>query len=193
MGGAWERMIGIAQRILDSMFLHLGTSKLTHETLTTFMAEVSAAMNARPLTSIPNDPEDPFLLTPSTLLTQKVEVITAPPVNLDTKDLYRCQWKRVQVLADTFWNKWKKQYLSNLQTRNKWQDSKPNLEPGAIVLMKDSQSKRNEWPLGLITQVFPSEDGNVRKVELKVIRQGQPKLFLRPVSELILLLSSGVP
>ncbi|XP_073459912.1 uncharacterized protein [Aquarana catesbeiana] len=193
MGGAWERMIGIARRILDSMFLHLGTSKLTHETLTTFMAEVSAVMNARPLTSIPNDPEDPFLLTPSTLLTQKVEVITAPPVNLDTKDLYRCQWKRVQVLADTFWNKWKKQYLSNLQTRNKWQDSKPNLQPGAIVLMKDSQSKRNEWPLGLITQVFPSEDGNVRKVELKVIRQGQPKLFLRPVSELILLLSSGVP
>ncbi|XP_073488870.1 uncharacterized protein [Aquarana catesbeiana] len=42
MGGAWERMIGIARRILDSMFLHLGTSKLTHETLTTFMAEVSA-------------------------------------------------------------------------------------------------------------------------------------------------------
>ncbi|XP_073492566.1 uncharacterized protein [Aquarana catesbeiana] len=168
-------------------------SKLTHETLTTFMAEVSAVMNARPLTSIPNDPEDPFLLTPSTLLTQKVEAITAPPVNLDTKDLYRCQWKRVQVLADTFWNKWKKQYLSNLQTRNKWQDSKPNLQPGAIVLMKDSQSRRNEWPLGLITQVFPSEDGNVRKAELKVIRQGQPKLFLRPVSELILLLSSRVP
>lgn len=186
-------MIGIARRILDSMFLHLGTSKLTHETVTTFMAEVSAVMNARPLTSIPNDPEDPFLLTPSTLLTQKVEVITAPLINLDTKDLYRCQWKRAQVLADIFWNKWKKQYLSNLQTRNKWQDSKPNLQPGAIVLMKDSQFKRNKWPLGLITQVFPSEDGNIRKVELKVIRQGQPKLFLRPVSELILLLSSGVP
>ena len=157
------------------------------------MAEVSAIMNVRPLTSIPNDPKDAFSLTPSTLLTQKVEVITAPSVNLDPKDLYRCQWKRVQVLADTFWNKWKKQYLSNLQTRNKWQDSKPNLDPGAIVLMKDSQSRRNEWPLGLITQVFPSEDGHVRKVELKVIRQGQPKLFLRPVSELVLLLSSGVP
>lgn len=47
--------------------------------------------------------------------------------------------------------------------------------------------------MGLITQVFPSKDGKVRKVEVKVIRQDKPKVFLRPVSELILLLSPGGP
>ncbi|KAJ8364936.1 hypothetical protein SKAU_G00137670 [Synaphobranchus kaupii] len=72
MGGAWERMIGLARRILDSMFLQLGFTRLTHETLTTLMAEVAAIMNARPLTSVSTDSADPVLLTPSTLLTQKV-------------------------------------------------------------------------------------------------------------------------
>ncbi|XP_015230163.1 PREDICTED: uncharacterized protein LOC107084718 [Cyprinodon variegatus] len=43
-GGAWERMIGLARRILDSMFLQL-KNKLTHEVLVTFMAEVAAIIN----------------------------------------------------------------------------------------------------------------------------------------------------
>lgn len=33
MGGAWERMIGIARRILDSMLLQMTSSKLTRGTL----------------------------------------------------------------------------------------------------------------------------------------------------------------
>ncbi|XP_059825057.1 uncharacterized protein LOC132393663 [Hypanus sabinus] len=48
MGGAWEWMIGIARRILDSMFLQQRT-QLTHEVLCTLMAEVTAIINARPL------------------------------------------------------------------------------------------------------------------------------------------------
>ncbi len=40
MSGTWERMIGLARRILDSMLLQMTSSKLTHEVLTTFMAEV---------------------------------------------------------------------------------------------------------------------------------------------------------
>lgn len=55
--------------------------------------------------------------------------------------------------------------------------------------MRDCQSKRNDWPLGVITQVFPSKDGRVRKVEVKVSRRDGPKLFLRPVAEVVLLLS----
>ncbi|KAM4012210.1 uncharacterized protein ACNLHF_005183 [Anomaloglossus baeobatrachus] len=187
MGGVWERMIGIARRILDSIFLQLGPSKLTHETLTTFMAEVVAIMNARPLVPISNDPDDLSLLTPSTLLTQKFNVSMPTSGEFTTKDLYKSQWKRVQMLADLFWTKWRKQYLSTLQTRDKWQDSRPNMKPGNVVLVKNTQSKRNEWPLGLVTKVFPSQDGQVRKVEIKIPKQSG-KLFLRPVSELILLL-----
>ena len=188
MGGAWERMIGVAKRILDSMFLQQGHSQLTHEALTTLMAEVAAIINARPLVPVSTDPDEPLLLTPATLLTQKVSAPSAPAGEFGVQDLFKRQWRYVQHLAQTFWDRWRKQYLSSLQTRRKWNSDKPNLETGSIVLLKDSQVKRNEWPLGLVTQVFPSKDGKVRKVEVKINKKDGIKLFLRPVSETVLLL-----
>ncbi|XP_061891197.1 uncharacterized protein LOC133641474 isoform X1 [Entelurus aequoreus] len=192
MGGPWERMIGVARRILDAMFLQLGTSKLTHEGLSTLMAEVTAIINARPLVPVSTDPDDPQILSPATLLTQKVSPSTAP-VGDWVKDLHKQQWRQIQHLAQTFWNKWKKQYLSTLQPRRKWHSPHPNLLPGSVVLLKDDQLKRNHWPLGLITQVFPSKDGRVRKVEIKVSRKDGTKVFLRPVTETILLMAPEKP
>ena len=75
MGGVWERMIGITRRILDSMLMQMRSSKLTHDMLTTFLAEVTAIVNNRPLVNnlpVSTDPADPFILTPASLLTQKV-------------------------------------------------------------------------------------------------------------------------
>ena len=57
-GGVWERMIGVTRRILDSMLLNNDKS-LTHEVLCTFLAEVSAIVNARPLVPVSTDVESP--------------------------------------------------------------------------------------------------------------------------------------
>lgn len=189
MGGAWEHMIGVARRILDSMLLQVGHVKLTHEVLTTFMAEVSAIVNARPLIPVSTDPEAPFILTPSILLTQKGGVPSPTVSEFSRGDLLKNQWKRVQALADTFWARWHREYLSTLQIRHKWQSQKPNLKEGDIVLLKDDQTKRNQWPMGIIVKVVPSRDGLVRKVEVKVIRNQTAKVFSRPVSQVILLFS----
>ena len=119
MGGAWEMMIGVSRRILDSL---LGSRKqyvLTHEVLSTFLAEVCAIVNSRPLVDISTDPEDPLPLSPSMLLTQKPNRIVETNAILDSKDLYRAQWKRVQILADMFWRKWKTEFLQQLQPRRK--------------------------------------------------------------------------
>ncbi|XP_071991443.1 uncharacterized protein [Engystomops pustulosus] len=190
MGGVWERMIGLARRILDSILTQVGSTRLTHESLTTFLAEVSAIINARPLTAILSDPNDPSLLTPTKLLTQKTTTPSAPMGEFNSKDMYRCQWKQVQSLANTFWDRWRKQYLPILQHRRKWQTTKPNLKLGDVVLMKDSQLPRNEWSVGLVTRTIPSEDGSVRKAEVKVWRKDGTKIFLRPVGELTFLFSS---
>ncbi|XP_039617649.1 uncharacterized protein LOC120534260 [Polypterus senegalus] len=186
IGWVWERMIGMARRILDSIFLQAGTARLTHDSLVTFMAEVMAIMNARPLTLMSDDPEDPQPLTPSTLLTQKIGLIEAPPGDFNTKDLYKRHWRQVQCLANVFWDKWRKQYLSTLQPRSKWQSGRPNLKSGDVVLVWNCQSKRNDWPLGLVTKVFPSEDGRVRKVEVKVCRDNETRLRDIQISELVL-------
>lgn len=58
-----------------------------------------------------------------------------------------------------------------------------------VVLLKDIQAKRHDWLIGLITKTFPSDDGKVRKVEAKIVREGGSKLLLRPISEIILLVT----
>lgn len=153
------------------------------------MAEVSAIVNARPLTTVSTDPEQPMILTPAMLLTQKVGAPPVPHGQFESYDLCRAQWRRVQYLANVFWGRWKNEYLSGLQKRRKWRTAKPNLQNGDVVLLKDAQEKRNDWPVGIITKTYPSEDGKVRKIEVKIIKKGEPRFFLRPVTEVVLLVS----
>lgn len=144
MGGAWERMIGIAPRILDCMLLEQRKAHLTHEVLTTLMAEVAAIMNARPLIPVSSDPESPLILTPAMLLTLKTGSAPLPPSeSFEEADLIREEWKRVQGLAAMFWTRWKHEYLKTFQLRYKWQGKRPSLQVEDIVLLKDNQAKRN--------------------------------------------------
>ena len=69
-----------------------------------------------------------------------------------------------------------------------WQENKPNLQVGDLVLLKDTQVKRNDWPLGVITKTMTTKDRKVCKVEVKIIKEGNPKVFQRPTSDVILLL-----
>ena len=186
MGGVWERMIGITRRILDSMLLDIKSKHLTHEVLSTLMAEVSAVINARPLVPVSNDQDCPDILSPAMLLTQK----PSSPVHYEYNPVDpRIQWKYVQSLADTFWKRWRSEFLTTLQKRRKWQSETLNLKPGDVVLLRDKEVHRNFWPLAVVERVFESKDGKVRKVEVRVFQNDKQKTFSRPISELIFLLS----
>ena len=75
-----------------------------------------------------------------------------------------------------------------LQTRQKWNNTKRNLQVGDIVLVKEDLTKRNEWKLALVDAVQHSSDGVVRTV---LIRQGTLK-YVRPVNKLVLVLGNEV-
>lgn len=150
---------------------------------------VSAIINSRPLVPVTTDPDDPFVLTPATLLTQKVNVVPVPAGEFGEPDLYKRQRRQVQHLSNTFWDRWGKQYLPTLHACKKWQSVQPNIEKGSVVLLKDCQVPRNEWPLGLVTQTFPSKDNKVRQVEIRVMKPGKATLFLRSITEVVLLRS----
>jgi hypothetical protein len=190
MGGVWERMIGVTRRILDSMLLDVKNKNLTHEVLVTFMAEVCAIVNARPIVPVSSDSECPLILTPAILLTQKTDKATEPFQHLDVKDMYRAHWKHVQVLAETFWNRWRREYLPTLQARQKWHDTRPNVKEGSVVLLKDKTVARNYWPMGVVLRAFPGEDNLVRTVEVRVIKEGKPTVYIRPVTEIVPLISN---
>lgn len=189
-GGVWERLIGVTRRVLDSMLLEIPPGSLTHEILTTFLAEASAIVNSRPLVPVSTDPEDPLPLSPSLILTHKPDN-TVDYIPTDGKDLLRSQWRRVQHLADTFWKRWRTQYLQTLQNYRKWKQEKRNLVIGDVILLKDNSVTRNSWPLGRVVRVFPSTDGRVRKAEICVVyRDGHSTTFVRPVTELVVLIQN---
>lgn len=189
-GGSWERMIGVSRRILDAMILK-EKNRLTHDSLVTLMAEVCAIINSRPLLSVSTDPDHPEVLSPSILLTHKQPLNDALLSNFNAKDMIRHQWKLVQGLSEEFWAKWSKEYLHTLQSRQKWHVPTDNLRIGDVVLMKDCDLHRSQWPLAVIINVFPSDDGLVRKVELKTIRADRSVTYVRPITELVLLVPSA--
>ncbi|PFX13107.1 hypothetical protein AWC38_SpisGene22835 [Stylophora pistillata] len=87
-GGVWERQIGTIRRVLDAMLAELGPRQLMHEILSTFMAEVTAIVNARPIATLPSDINDPQPLSPATLLTMKIRPPGPPKSNFLSPDLY---------------------------------------------------------------------------------------------------------
>ena len=99
--------------------MEIGSSQLTHELLTTLMAEVTAIVNSRPISAIPSDIDEPQPLTPNMLLTMKTHPLGPPAGNFTPQDLHAQRpWRRSQYLSDQFWIRWRREYLQNLQDRN---------------------------------------------------------------------------
>ena len=73
-----------------------------------------------------------------------------------------------------------KEYLSALNTRNKWVEEKRNIAPDDVVLLVDPGNPRGHWLLGRIQEVFPGPDGKVRVVR---VRTGG-KDYVRPITKL---------
>lgn len=188
-GGSWERMIGISRKILDAMLLNPNAKQLSHEVLCTFMCEVCAIVNSRPICSLSCDPDSPYVISPSMLLTQKGFTDIPPQTCGDIKEIYKAQWKHVQHLSDTFWKRWKDGYLQNLQARRKWCEERPDVKEGDVVLLRDKELHRGQWPMGLIVKTFESgNDQKVRTVEVRVIKDGKDTTYIRPITELVLLI-----
>lgn len=99
-------------------------------------------------------------------------------------------------MANEFWTRWKKEYLLNLQPRQKWHKNRRNVKINDIVLLQDDLASRNKWKLARIIEVYPGSDGKVRKLRLLVSdttfdKKGKPTtntVFLeRPVQKVTLL------
>ena len=185
MGGVWERAIRSVRSIVSSILLGHGR-KLTDELLATFMCEAESIVNSRPLTVDNIDDPTSSVLTPNHILTMKPCVLAAPPGVFDQTDEYtRKRWRTVQLFAERFWTRWRKEYVQSLQHRQKWTSEKRNFEVGDVVLFKEDNAARNHWPLGRVTEVRKGNDGLVRSV---LVRTSTHKSDLeRPIAKLVLL------
>ena len=112
-GGIWECQIRSARAVLESLLRSHGLN-LNDEALNTLMIEVEAVVNSRPLTieTIAGGTSE-AAISPLNLLTVKSKVVMTPPGSFRTPDLYsQRRWRRIQHIANEFWSRWKKEFLT---------------------------------------------------------------------------------
>ena len=188
MGGIWERAIRSVRAIFSGILLEY-SRVLTDEMLSTFMCEAESIVNCRPITVESLTDPDINVLTPNHLLTMKPRSISAPPGEFVRQDEYsRKRWRTVQLLADRFWSRWKSEYVTSLQKRQRWLKRERNFVVGDVVLIK-TEMARNQWPIGRVTEAILSKDGLVRSVEVK--SPFYKDTVVRPVTKLVLLVEGS--
>jgi len=107
-----------------------------------------------------------------------------PPGVFSKSDIYtRRRWRQVQYMADIFWKRWLKEYLPQLQERQKWQRTRRNFLPGDVVLIVDDSAPRNSWLMGRVVNIVPDKGGLVRSVHIKT----KTNYLERPITKLCLL------
>ena len=192
-GGVWERKIGCAKSILGHCLLKLGSRHPTRDEIHTFLQEAASIMNNTPLSPVSSDPNEPFPLTPAMLLTAKTFPNPAPPeafTEADHLSYGSKRWRRVQILSDEFFKRWREEYVSKLTEKSKWLRKKRCPKEGDIFLIKEDLAKRNDWPIGRVIKIHPSKDGLIRSVTLRLSSNGRERILIRPITKLVLLLES---
>ena len=184
-GGHYERLIRSVRRLLVTT---LKNRSITDEDLATFLCEAESQMNGRPLVEpFVSDPSSPEPLTPNHLLLLEPRNIL-PLGTFSKAEVYaRQRFKQVQLLADDFWKRWTREYLTTLQQRQKWLRIKNNLQKEDIVLLVDDNQPRGTWSIARVMDTFPDKRGLVREVTVRTPEGGVRK---RPITKLCLLLKS---
>ncbi|XP_023243823.1 uncharacterized protein LOC111641822 [Centruroides sculpturatus] len=176
-GGWWERMVGSVKRCLRKI---LGKSLVNAEQMSTVLTGVEAALNNRPL--VHNyDTEEPEALTPSHfLIGKRISDLPEPNNHTPIHDLVR-QWRHLQSIIDSFWRRWQKEYLLDLQSFHQVRRVKKKLPPpreGALVLLREDSLPRQMWRTAVIEELITGRDGCVRTCRLRLPDQ---KRISRPI------------
>ncbi|XP_017469384.1 PREDICTED: uncharacterized protein LOC108361294 [Rhagoletis zephyria] len=183
-GGAWERMVRSVKRVL-SFTLKEAAPQI--ETLQSLLIEAENLINSRPLTHIPIESVDSDPLTPN-------HFILGCPNYIQTSDCskavcLRKQWRVVQQLKQTFWRRWMLEYLPTLTRRTKWHQRVKPIAIGDVVIICDDNESRGEWKRGIVLEVYPAPDGQVRSALVKTSSGN----LRRPASKLAVLDVYGEP
>ncbi|GAA6067472.1 uncharacterized protein LOC108180199 [Tachysurus ichikawai] len=191
-GGIWERQIRTVRNVLNATLAQC-PGRLDDASLKTLFYEAMAIVNSRPLTvdSI-NDPNSLEPLTPNHLILMKSDV--PPPGKFVKEDMYATKrWHRVQYLIEQFWSRWKKEYLLNISTHQKWHTPRRNLRINDVVIIREDMLPRSQWQLGRVIETVKESDGLVRRVKVQVggrkrDQPSKPTIIERPIQKLVVLL-----
>lgn len=176
-GGLWESNVRSVKRHLSRV---IGTQILSYEEFVTVLTQIECLLNSRPLCSLSNDPNDPVALTPahflcvSPLPSLPVSNVTLTQVN------HVDRYKLCDALVQHYWKRWHLEYLSTLQSRQKWNTNLNPAKIGMVVVIINENVPVLQWPLAIIEKLFPGKDGIIRVAEVRT-KNGS---YTRPVVKL---------
>lgn len=193
-----EGQIRTVRNVLNATLCqYLG--RLDDSSLQTLFYEAMAIVNSRPLTvNGVNDPTSLEPLTPNHLILMKSKIALPPPGKFEKEDVYATKrWRRVQCLVEQFWSRWKREYVMNISTRQKWHTTWRSLKVDDLVIIRED-TPRNQWHLGRVIETTKGSDGLVRRVKVLVGERTsakqdcptKPLIMERPIQKLVLLLES---
>ena len=162
--GCAEAMIKITKKQMEDV---LAGKFFTKGELDTVFSDVFHTVNSRPLMKgAGQDPLSGGPITPLHLMNNRCTK-EIPRIPMDYNPTVT---KRLQFIDETtneFWRKWFVQVFQNLVPSYKWRKEFRNVMKGDIVLVKDSNLLKRTYRMARVKEVFPGEDGKVRRVLLE--------------------------
>ncbi|XP_055589653.1 uncharacterized protein LOC129741866 [Uranotaenia lowii] len=185
-GGLWEAAVRSAKKHLLKV---LGENAVSFEDMITLLVQVENCLNSRPITALTDDPGNLQPLTPGHFL------IGEPFQQLSERDYSEVPMNRlnqsqvIQKKLQHFWDRWRTEYLTQLQGRYKRWKSPVEITVGKLVIIKDDNLPPCRWKMGRVEKLHPGCDGVVRVVTLKTATGPST----RPVEKLCILPESFQP
>lgn len=101
----------------------VGKSCLTNEELYTVLCTTESCLNSRPIIPLSSDPSDLTYLSPGHFLVgQPLTAIPEEDEQLVNISLLT-RWQPINQITQYFWERWRKGYITELQTRVKWRST----------------------------------------------------------------------
>ena len=173
-GGFYERLVAVVKSPLRRV---LGKSMVSRDEMATVLAEVEFIVNERPLTHV-GGIDEALPLTPNMMIGRQSGTDVTVEASL-SKDSANRRLQYLQQLQQNVASRWKEEYLLSL--RQFCHQRSHCLEKGDIVLVVDTQKKRTDWKLAVITELFPGVDGKKRVARVRIGGVD----FLRPIQRLV--------
>ncbi|KAL3073720.1 hypothetical protein niasHS_016626 [Heterodera schachtii] len=162
-GGFYERLVKLVK---DCFKRTLGRRILSFDQLNTFVAEVEATLNYRPITAVSDAVDGPVPLRPINLLQPEIHInweTTTDPIDSEEQisSTHERLASRIQALREA----------------NDWDHKGPRLqnfgEPkeGMVVLISQDLVPRNQWPMGRIVETH-GRPGAIRSVKVEIPVRG---------------------
>ena len=166
--------------------IHICSTLLNFEEFSTVLAQVEACLNLRPLFTMSNDAGDPEPLTPAHFLVGSPLTALPEPDYSDVNMGRLGRWQLLQRFTRSIWKSGSRDYLHQLQQRNKWKRHSKNLSIGQLVLILEDNTPPLQWKRGIVTQTYLGQDSLVRIADVRtangILRRPIHKLCPLPVS-----------